>query len=354
MSTFEAALRGGAVALLAFLALASLRGWRRSPAARYSALLAASAAAYAIASAPDEVHQHAAWLAPLRLLSIGTPAVFWLWASACFDDEFQPSWRKFLPWAVLVSLGAFCIVGGWLFVWPAVKALALLFAGLAVWQALAGRSGDLVETRRRFRVVLAVGAGLYIAAITITELMPDPGVGGIPGTTLNSAGLVVMAFAFASTRLFAEPERAVVARPPPLALPTDRPAKPMPEDPQERALLEALRRLMEEDKVYREEGFSITVLAARLGAPEYRLRRLINQRLAHRNFSSFINGYRLAEARAALADPTQAEVPILTIALDAGFQSIGPFNRAFKAETGMTPSEFRRTRLAASYGAAAD
>jgi hypothetical protein len=98
MSTFEAALRGGAVALLAFLALASLRGWRRSPAARYSALLAASAAAYAIASAPDEVHQHAAWLAPLRLLSIGTPAVFWLWASACFDDEFQPSWGKFVPW----------------------------------------------------------------------------------------------------------------------------------------------------------------------------------------------------------------------------------------------------------------
>jgi AraC-like DNA-binding protein len=35
-------------------------------------------------------------------------------------------------------------------------------------------------------------------------------------------------------------------------------------------------------------------------------------------------------------------VPILTIALDAGFNSLGPFNRAFKAETGMTPSEFRR------------
>jgi AraC-like DNA-binding protein len=45
-------------------------------------------------------------------------------------------------------------------------------------------------------------------------------------------------------------------------------------------------------------------------------------------------------------------VPILTIALDAGFQSIGPFNRAFKAETGMTPSEFRRTRLAAYCAAA--
>ena len=29
-------------------------------------------------------------------------------------------------------------------------------------------------------------------------------------------------------------------------------------------------------------------------------------RLGHRNFNSFVNGYRLAEARAALADPVQA------------------------------------------------
>ena len=36
------------------------------------------------------------------------------------------------------------------------------------------------------------------------------------------------------------------------------------------------------------------------------------------------------------------EVPILTIALDAGFASLGPFNRAFKAETGLTPTEYRR------------
>ena len=50
---------------------------------------------------------------------------------------------------------------------------------------------------------------------------------------------------------------------------------------------------------------------------------------------------------AALRDPLQAEVPILTIALDAGFQSLGPFNRAFKAETGLTPSDYRRRQLTA-------
>jgi AraC-like DNA-binding protein len=33
---------------------------------------------------------------------------------------------------------------------------------------------------------------------------------------------------------------------------------------------------------------------------------------------------------------------VTTIALDAGFQSLGPFNRAFKSETGVTPTEYRR------------
>jgi AraC-like DNA-binding protein len=34
--------------------------------------------------------------------------------------------------------------------------------------------------------------------------------------------------------------------------------------------------------------------------------------------------------------------------MDAGFQSIGPFNRAFKADTGLTPTEYRQKSLADS------
>ena len=87
-------------------------------------------------------------------------------------------------------------------------------------------------------------------------------------------------------------------------------------------------------------------MADRLGLPEHKLRRLINQQLGWRNFNQYLNAYRLADAKAALADPLQAEVPVLTIAMDAGFQSLGPFNRAFKADTGVTPSEYRRQALA--------
>ena len=117
-------------------------------------------------------------------------------------------------------------------------------------------------------------------------------------------------------------------------------------NPQDAKLLSALERLMTVERIYRKEGLTIGMLAAKMGLPEYRLRRLINQGLGHRNFNAFVNRYRIEDAKAALADPGQDEVPILTIALDAGFQSLGPFNRAFKAEAGVTPSDYRRSVLA--------
>jgi AraC-like DNA-binding protein len=109
--------------------------------------------------------------------------------------------------------------------------------------------------------------------------------------------------------------------------------------------------LMEDGKGYREDALSIASLSQSLGVQEYRLRRLINRQLGYRNFSAFINGYRLAEAGNALGDRGQADVPILTIALDTGFGSIGPFNRAFKAYTGLTPTEYRRAHLGGPQGA---
>ena len=63
---------------------------------------------------------------------------------------------------------------------------------------------------------------------------------------------------------------------------------------------------------------------------------MINEGLGYRNFNAFLNRYRIDDAKAALSDPSQRDVQVLTIAMDAGFQSIGPFNRAFKADTGVT------------------
>ena len=105
---------------------------------------------------------------------------------------------------------------------------------------------------------------------------------------------------------------------------------------------------MDRDRTYRVDDLTLGLLALKLAVPEYRLRRFINLRLGHRNFNAYVNGMRLAEARAALADPVRHATSVLEIAMTAGFASIGPFNRAFKAASGVTPSEFRRRALAES------
>jgi AraC-like DNA-binding protein len=95
---------------------------------------------------------------------------------------------------------------------------------------------------------------------------------------------------------------------------------------------------MTEQRVHRQEGLTLAVLAQQLAMGEAALRSLINQELRYRNFNDFLHHYRLQEAAGRL----QAEdLPILSIALDCGYGSIGPFNRAFRQRFGMTPTEYR-------------
>ena len=106
-------------------------------------------------------------------------------------------------------------------------------------------------------------------------------------------------------------------------------------------MLLRLRVLMEDDKLYRDADLTVGNLAARVGMAEYALRRLIHDHLGHRNFAGFVNEYRLQEVRERLLDPGLARRPVLTLALEAGFGSVGPFNRLFKERFGTTPTVFR-------------
>ncbi len=102
---------------------------------------------------------------------------------------------------------------------------------------------------------------------------------------------------------------------------------------------------MQEEKIFREEGFTIRSLADQLGVKEYRLRRLINGHLGYRNFNRFLNEYRVREVARLLVEPKTRHLPVLTIALDMGYRSLSPFNKAFKEIKGMTPTEFRNRHL---------
>jgi AraC-like DNA-binding protein len=95
-------------------------------------------------------------------------------------------------------------------------------------------------------------------------------------------------------------------------------------------------------QAFLENSLSIDTLAKRLGVSSYRLRGFINQTLGFDNFSTYINGYRIEKIKIEFSNPEKSHIPILTIALNNGFNSLSTFNRAFKTAEGLTPSEFRK------------
>jgi AraC-like DNA-binding protein len=349
----ELVLRGGAATTFLLLTVILLRDGGNRTLARLGALFCASNVYWALNTPPFSIWADR-WAFPLVVIASGKTAAFWLFSRALFEDGFR---MRRLDWAVLVGLIA---LGG---VWYVRARLGLLtqpfqmphqiaqivLAASAAWIAWKGRGADLVEPRRRARIAFVLLSSLFMIGITLSYIAP-----GHPPpivVELNVLRIFVMGLGMALVvaglrfdEMFSAGSEAKVAAT------GDRGSLVVCTDPAEARMLSRLQHLMETERVYRLEGLTIGALASRVGAPEYALRRLINGRLGYRNFNAYLNGWRLADAKAALLDPAQREVPISTIALDAGFSSLGPFNRAFKAAEGMTPSEFREGSHAAQPG----
>jgi AraC-like DNA-binding protein len=345
----DLAFRAAAIAILLVLAASLLRDVRQSVAGRLGVAFALGSAAHAATSGIGVALPVSWWHAPVIALSTGNVVVFWLFSRALFDDGF-----RLRPWHGLVwlAVAAFSFVNC-MWIAPAgharlaivaVNLLALAFIGLAVAQMIASWSTDLVEGRRRLRLFIVAAAALYGGVNAVSQMLnlsgDAVGIATIANTamlTLVVAAIAVAMMQVAPTDLFAVPDETPASAP-----------VAAQEEAADQKLVDALMRLMADERIYRHENVTIGALATKLAIPEYRLRRLINQRLGYRNFNVFLNERRIEEAKAALADPTQAEVPVITIAMDAGFQSLGPFNRAFKAETGVTPSEYRKLKASAA------
>jgi AraC-like DNA-binding protein len=336
-------LRGATIGMLLLIASVLVRDYLASTAARLTVALSIGTTAYVICSGPGSHPALGRCLPFLLALANGNNVVFWLFASALFDDGFRlRRWHGAL-WLLMVVLGGIECVAGSRSLTIAVISSSIVFALLAVVPTLTTWRDDLLEGRRRLRLFIVIASATYSALIAFANLTGDISPTSGPNLVVALALLAIVA-PIAWLTLGLRPEQSLFTT---LAQPAAAPVAPTghattPLEAVNPLQVAALKHAMAVDRAYRQDGLTIAQLADRLGLPEYRLRRLINQALGYRNFNSFLNFYRIADAKAALADPTQVEVPVLTIALDAGFSSLGPFNRAFKAETGMTPSEFRR------------
>lgn len=339
---FELMARGGSLSLLALWSWLLIRDHASALAARVAVAMNAAIACYLVVTA--------GWTEspslPGLILATGaaaTPGLFWLFAKSWLNDETRLRRRDtalvllsvanalVMQFTMAAKSDVFFTSGA------AFRVGMVAFAAAGLWEAWRGRADDLVEFRRRLRLKMIAAVGATVVLIAIVEVAVWDG--GAPRwlIAMVGSGIVFLTFAFCAAMfaisqgdLFGPPARAAAE---PLLAPESDP------------LAERLLAFMVRDMPHRDETMTIAKLAGLLREPEYRLRRTINGYLGHRNFAAFLNGYRLAEVKAALADPAQREVSILTIALDAGFGSLGPFNRAFRDDEAMTPSAYRANAM---------
>jgi AraC-like DNA-binding protein len=333
LNSLELLIRG--IAVGGFLSLGI--GLGRGPAmpARMTGLLCSiGAVAHVIAQSPAALSSLGVFSILAIALSLMAVGLLWLFAIELFGDHHRLDPRLFTPAGLLLAIGVAAFVAP-----PSVSRIlwighSLIGAGFLAHALVVIATGwrqDLVESRRLLRgPVLAVGAAYALAlmGVEITSLVR----GAEPAGSLVLA-IFLMLLSMAGACAFLQADPSLFESTPPTAK-----SVPPAHGPKILAALSQLANAMDVQELWRREALTIGELSEVVGVPEYALRRLINGELGYRNFPEFLNERRVAAAKVALR-ATKARVS--SIAYDVGFSSLGPFNRAFKEATGVTPIKWR-------------
>lgn len=105
-------------------------------------------------------------------------------------------------------------------------------------------------------------------------------------------------------------------------------------------LFASLKKLLEEEYIYRDKDLSLEKCASILGTNRTYLSQIVNE-ISGISFPLFINSYRINEAIRLLSDPGNDE-SLKSICFSVGFCATSSFYTLFKQKTGVAPSIFRR------------
>jgi AraC-like DNA-binding protein len=339
---FELLIRGLAIGTLLAAGLSMLRGGPLNAPRLAGAL-------FCLATCGFVAHTSATipgLIGPIRdvawLLSAGGTSYFWLFGVALFSDGSMKPFHA-APVIFMTGLAAFGnllppYANDWSDIVHNIFEVVLVAHVLTlIWRA---RPDDLVTDRFALRGPFIASVGVFCVILSGFDIawslgFRDPWVKEFQALALTVMALSgVYALTQGAPNLF---DRAKVD--------AQADAEPLPgpgssfEDAETRAKFAPL---LADDAYWRIEGLTLAKAAAQAGVQEYRLRRHINQEMGYRNFPDFLNARRIEMAKKDLSSPSNAQTQISTIAFALGYSSLGPFNRAFRAATGVAPSEWRK------------
>src|SRR3990167_4021046 len=170
--------------------------WRRGLGAAF--ILAA--ACYMINTSVPLIEAIGPLIVPISLMSIIAPVIFWWFAQSLFDDRFRMRWIALIPLLLIAPIVIFHFTGVTGGAWTASFVLARLVMigafGHAIYSALRFFNDDLIEGRRRFRIIFAAAVGVTGFIINYSETVgfrdqPAPWV-----LLFQASALLLMTLAF--------------------------------------------------------------------------------------------------------------------------------------------------------------
>jgi putative ABC transport system permease protein len=250
-------------------------------------------------------------LTPLFLPALGPLLYFYVRQQTCPDQRFH---RK--------DALHFCplLVGFWMPAWLVlISVIIYIYLSHRLIEDFYRKLRPVLMDRPRFAFRRLDGALLQLGLFCVLSLFADP-----------FYLTIVFAMFGMAVEAMLKPDGGIQ-----LTMPiTDR------SDAKERA--RRLKEAVAANRLYEDPELTLATLAEKLKIHPHDLSRIINMGL-EKNFSDFINEFRVRDIARKMEDPANDRVTLLGIAYDSGFNSKTTFNRVFKEMTGKTPVEYKNS-----------
>jgi len=324
----------GVLLLLVTLTIVHFPKWKSAP---YLILTCISLIALFVGFSPKVFRPSGVLFFVARLLDVPHLVFTWLFALSLFNSNF-----KLKSFHILIGI-LYCAPIFWVrfeeFGWgltnppligPIISFLSIALITHLCVTTLKGRKDDLLNKRRASRIYFVA----IIAFVTLVSAIGEPLIPRHSEWKLTFNILAIWpAIIWGFIWMMSFDQKAVTF--------SEGSEQKNSLSERDKQLREKLVHAMNEGLAFKDPKLSIVTLASKIGVSQHRLRSLINQSMGYKNFSEFVNTYRIEDVKSVLTDEKKEHIPILTLALDSGFNSLSSFNRAFKNSESITPTEYR-------------